>query len=42
MTTSESGVGPLPTELLSRLERLLGFENLLLEDEQLQEYRDPY
>ncbi|MEU6145587.1 FAD-dependent oxidoreductase [Streptomyces sp. NPDC047081] len=42
MTAPESAVAPLPKELLSRLGELLGAEGLLLDDEQLGEYRDPY
>ena len=42
MTALDPAVGSLPTELVSRLQELLGTEAVLLEDEQVQEFQDPY
>ena len=42
MTMLDPAVSPLPTELVSRLQELLGAEGVLLEEADLQEYRDPY
>ena len=42
MTALDSAVGTLPTELVSRLQELLGTEAVLLEDAELQEFQDPY
>jgi 4-cresol dehydrogenase (hydroxylating) len=42
MTALDAAPGALPTELVSRLQELLGTEAVLLEEAQIEEYRDPY